>query len=119
MPDIIHPDLMTALANFYPSVCTIQSKVDAADSFGQLTSTWSNLASHIAIACRIAPNTGDERETREQAFTRVTHRIALRGYYPSITDQMRVVSGGINYDIERVEHDGQSESTYLMVEQVS
>lgn len=114
---IVHPEMLARLqANFYPSVCAIQSATETPDSFGQLQQSWSNLAGHGAIPCRVAPESNPRGEIRDQAQTFAVHRwrIVLNGYYPSIIEKMRAVVNATAYDIERVEHDGNEEMTRLV-----
>ena len=114
---IVHPEMLARLqANFYPSVCAIQSATETSDSFGQLQQSWSNFAGHGSIACRVAPEQAFNREVRggEQTYAVHKWRIALNGHYTSITEKMRAVVDSINYDIETVVHDGQGQTTRLI-----
>ena len=114
---IVHPEMLERLqANFYPSTCAIQSATEAADSFGQLQPSWSDLAGHGAIPCRVAPEMNARGEIRDQAQTIAVHRwrIVFNAYYPSIIESMRAVVSSVAYDIERVEHDGNEKMTRLV-----
>jgi len=124
MPDrgIIHPGMLTALAAFYPSTCTIQEATETRDAAGEPRPTWSNLSGHVSIPCRVAPSTtgrSDEVKQPGRTYAMATYTIALRGYYASITAKHRAVVGGVNYDILAVDHDGQSKTTYLRAERVT
>lgn len=116
---IIHPNMLTRLQpNFYPSSCTIQEATEAADSYGQLIPTWGNLADHVAIRCRIAPNppqSGDEQRMQTQIYTVHSWLISFNGYYPAILETMRAVVDGMTYDIIQVQHDGNDKTTRLSV----
>lgn len=116
---LLSPRMLTALRNFYPDTGTVQQATRTADAAGQLISTWANLAAHVDLPCAIQSVSGQETETPDQTYVITTHRIALRGNYPSITEAMRFVSGGVSYDIERVHHDSHTQTTYLDVQVVS
>lgn len=116
---IVHPDLLARLQpNHYPGLCTIQQASVTADSYGELTKTWANLAGHVDLPCRMAPSTiGRSNEVRGQAqlYQVQSFTIALAGYYPSIAETMRAVVGGANYDIEVARPDGQGATMALDV----
>lgn len=114
---IVHPEMLGRLqANFYPSVCAIQNATETAGSFGQLQLTWSDLAGHGAIPCRVAPEVNARGEVRDQTQTIAVHRwrIVLNAYYPSIIEKMRAVVNSVVYDIDRVEHDGNEKMTRMV-----
>jgi head-tail adaptor len=118
---IASPLLLSHLHKVYPSTVTIQTGTDDRNDDGEVVAVWANLANHVELSARIAPQEEPEQETDEQVFIVGTHRVALQGYYPSITEGMRAVEDqtGKVYDIERVQHDGGTEvrrSTYLDVE---
>lgn len=123
MANQVHPRLLAHLGKVgvYPPTCAIEEATEGTNGDGEIIKTWSTLAGHAEIRCRVAPAGAGEEETPDQSYLKATHRIGLMGYYPSITEVMRVVVGSAIYDIERVEHDGGADaprSTYLMVEQV-
>lgn len=119
MSTLIHANMLSSLGvDFYPSTCTIQQATESQDAAGQLIRTWANVSGHVDIPCAVASVGGDEREGNE-TYVLATHRIALRGYYPNITEAMRAVVSGVNYDIERVHHDSQGVSTYLDVQVIT
>ena len=113
---LIHPNMLTRLQpNFYPSSCTIQEATEAADSYGQLIPTWGNLAEHVDLNCRIAPEGGSEQRAQIQVYAIHQWRVALNGYYPTIIETMRAVVDGVTYEIEQVVHDGNDKMTRLSV----
>ena len=118
MANIIHPGLLAALGDFYPSTCTIQESTESQNTAGEITLVWANFAGHVALACRIAPTRGREVKDVELTWTVGAYTIGLAGYYPTITPKMRAVVGGETYDILTVESDGQSEATWLGVQVV-
>jgi head-tail adaptor len=113
---LIHPDLLDNLADFYPQTGDVQRLNAAQDAWGQPTDTWQDFLP--SLACRISPVRATETETPEQTYGTITHRIALRGAYPEIEEQMRFVSGDLSYDIQGVQTDPQGRSTYLDTEVV-
>lgn len=113
---IIHPRLFDSLPYVYPSLCTIRKATEAADSYGQLQPTWSNFTGHIDLDCRVSP-WRDGREVRQTEQTYVADRfvISLAGHYPTITEKMRaLVDSATTYEVEIVQHDGNSKMTRLI-----
>jgi len=106
------------LDKFYPDLCTIQKSTEAQDSTGHPAATWSNLADHVGLACRVSPIGGTERKTATQVYSMATHVIELTKAYPSIVTKMRAVVRGWNYDILLVERDGQEASSRLVTQVV-
>lgn len=101
-------------AGVYPSLCTIQVGTGTQDAYGHVEPvTWGNLASHVNLACRIAPRGASERRQPEQVYAEATHTVSLQGYYPAIRASMRAVVNGVAYDIDGVEHDGNQVTTRL------
>lgn len=118
---IVHPGLLATLDDFYPSTGTVQQSTPTQSASGELIDSWSDLAEHVDLPCRIVPATwraGLEERLPEKTIVVETHTVALRGHYSDITEAMRFVSGGTVYNILRVEHDGQSATTRLKVELV-
>lgn len=119
---IVHPDLLARLApNHYASTVTIQYPVVTQDSYGEGSVGWTTLAGHAGLRCRIAPQQQFSREQRNQAQLYAVHvwDIALAGYYPAITEEMRATVDGTAYDIELVQHDGNHETTHIQVRVVT
>lgn len=113
---IIHPQMLARVRpNFYPSLCTIQEATDTADSYGQPIPAWDDLADHIDLACRIAPDSGNEMRSQIQIYAVHGWTVALNGYYPDILETMRAVVDDVIYDILQVQHDGNNQTTRLRV----
>lgn len=113
---IVHPHLTQRLqATFYPSLCLIEQQVEAQDSYGAVTVTWATLAGHGALRCRVSPNRAVEIHDAQGIYTVHSWTINLAGYYPTITPKMRATVGGIVYDIETVQPDGNRQLTRLTV----
>lgn len=112
---LVHPQMLERLRpNFYPSSCTVQAATTVANSFGELIKSWSNLPDHVNLACRVAPTSGREQRSQEQLYSVHQWTIGLAGHYPGISETMRAVVNGQAYDIEAVQHDGQSKTTRLL-----
>lgn len=121
---LVHPQMLNRLPQFYPSEATIESGVESRDSFGSPTLTWTVLANHRDIPCRISPLTvqtptfTSEARLESLTYLTTTHHIALRGYFPEIEATMRAVIDDVAWDIKGVEHDGQNVTTRLRVNRV-
>jgi head-tail adaptor len=111
--------MLGMLGKFYPSACTIQVSTATQDAAGQPVLTWSTLAGHSALDCRVAPAMAEERKRDDLVLDRTTHTIALAGYYATITPAMRAIVGTSTYDILGVEYDGNGMTTRLRVEIVT
>lgn len=119
---IIHPGLLASLQpNHYASTVTIQYPVVTQDSYGEESEGWSNLADHVDLRCRIAPQQQFSREQRNQAQLYAVHVwvITIADYCPTITEEMRAVVDSVAYDIELVQHDGNQQTTHLQVRVVT
>jgi hypothetical protein len=116
---LVSPKLLGRLKAFYPTVGQVEENTPAANDHGDQVASWSTLVGHEAIRCRISP-LRNRMEIRQPTKTYVpaTHRIALAGHYPEITEQMRFVAGETTYAILLVSHDGQSHTTVLDAEVV-
>jgi head-tail adaptor len=114
---LIHPKLLQNLTDFYPQTGTVQRLNAAQDTYGQPVEAWQLISSRlINIPCRVSPVAVSETDTAEQTYGTITHRIALRGAYPEVEERMRIVSDGQAYDIQGVQTDPQTRSTYLDTE---
>jgi head-tail adaptor len=111
---LIDDRMLTNMADFFPSTCTVQERTDTQDEFGQPIPAWIDL--HTDIDCRLSPYRGDEIKKPDQTYATDVHIITLNDYYNDITVLMRAIVNSINYDILLVEHDGQNRLTKLTVE---
>lgn len=119
---LVDPGLLASLPEgLFPSRCTIQTPTQARDGFGddKAPGTWADLADHVAIPCRMAPQGGVEERPTGLIFSRETKRVALRGSFPTITAKQRAVIDGTAFDILAVESDSEGVLTYLRVEQIT
>lgn len=117
---IFDPRMFTRLADFYPSLCTIQENTptQSTDS-GALTNAWSNLASHVDLACSIAPSGGVEVKTPDQSFAISTHVVSISTFKADVEARMRAVVDGDAYDILSAQTDSHSKTTHLMLERIN
>ena len=116
MVELISPRMFEMLGKFYPDLCTIQESVEVPDSTGHPVASWSDLADHKDLACRVSPIGGTERKTATQIYSIATHVIELTEAYPSIETKMRAVVRGWIYDVLLVERDGQETSSRLVTQ---
>lgn len=115
---LTHPDLLTNLVDFFPSLCTIQLSVPTISTTGQRNPVWANYAGHVDIPCRVAPAGAGEPRRPDITYSVNTKTILLRGSYPTITEKMRAVVNSVNYNIFPIQQDGQGVTTRLTVELV-
>ena len=116
MVEIVSSRMFEMLGKFYPDLCTIQENVEIQDSTGNPVASWSDLADHKDLGCRVSPIGGTERKTTTQVYSIATHVIELTETYPSIVTKMRAVVRGWTYDILLVERDGQEISSRLVTQ---
>lgn len=112
-PPLLSPKMLTALSGFYPSVATIESAGQAADSYGDPVATWTTFAS--PIPCVVAARSVDQRLSSDSVHVVHSTYIALQGHYPLVTDAMRVTVDGAVWNILGVEHDSHGKTTRLQV----
>jgi hypothetical protein len=115
---IVHPNLMSALGGFYPSLCTIQAATETQSATGAVQQGWADAPGLVGLRCRLAPAPNSaNREVRAEAGTygEFNYTVALAGYYPAITEQSRAVVDGTAYDVQSVAHDGNHTTTEMFV----
>lgn len=113
---VVHPQMLQRLVGLaFPSSCTIQQATETQDSYGGIVPSWSNLADHVNLPCRLSPgrSLNAERPTPDQTYLVSDFIITLAGNYPSITEKMQAVIGSQTYNITSVDQDGQSAQTRL------
>jgi len=113
MADLFSTRLMEHLGDFFPQSCTIQSLTETVDDNHQVVEAWADIAGHVSIPCSVKVESGDEVRTDVQTYAIATHTIALQGYYPAITEKMRAVVDGQEYDILLPMHSGFGVNTRL------
>jgi hypothetical protein len=118
LTELIHPDLLTSLHNFFSSECTIEVSDDSFDDYKDEVKDWDPKAGHIDIPCAIAAAGRNEVKRPDMTYVPATHRVTLAGYYPLITEKMRAVVEGLTLDILLVEFDSHQKTTRLSCEVV-
>ncbi len=119
LTSIVDPALMESLEvqGFFPDTGTVQEKTITTPG-GEAVEAWANLAGHINLDCNVSPLTANERSSLDKTVGTSTHKVLLTDVYASITEEMRFVSGGINYDITGVMVDSLSTNTRLLLEEI-
>ena len=116
---LVDTRLLTELVDFFPDTCTIQIATTAYNAFGDGIKTWGSYAGHVDLPCRRAWTGGGEYRRPAQSFGINTFTIVLRGYYDTITNEMRVKMGSNYYNILLIEYDAQDTMTRLTAELVT
>ena len=118
---LIHTDLLSGLAEFFPDTCTIQQATYTTSGTGVKAATWPTLSGHSALACRVSPvmSSSPEWEALEGMDLTRAHRTIVLAYHGSIEPGMRAVTGGVTYTIQSVRHDGSGVMTELLCEEVT
>jgi hypothetical protein len=129
---LYHPKMLAGLGRFFPLQCTILHDDGASvDDHGAPVSSWEELDGHILLACDLVTDSGEEIQRPGGTVLISTHRILLQGYYPEVTERMRVLiedtdflqpgfpaSLGDMYEILRPDHDANHQLTRLICQMV-
>jgi len=115
---IFDPRMMTTLADYFPSLCTIQEDVGVYDGYSDNTD-WQNFAGHVEIPCAYGPNKGREVKQADQTYVVSNYTLSLRGYYPTITSKMRAVVDSRVFDILLVQTDSHGVTTRILLSEVT
>ena len=116
---IFDPRMMVTLADYFPSVCTIQEDVGVENDYGQVVADWQSFAGHVEIPCAHGPNKGREVKLPDQTYVVSNYTLSLRGYYPTITEKMRAVVDGVVFDILLVQCDSHGVTTRILTSEVT
>lgn len=121
---LVHPDMLTSLAAFYPQTCTFTLGVAGVNAHGVPNGAPGNVAGLVSLSCSVnqPARSSAPQEVRRPDLTVVTdtRRIALLGHYPEVTVKMQcVVSDGATYNVLSVHHDAQDVSTWITAEKVT
>ena len=120
MTDILHPEMMTRLADFFPSTATIQYPVETRDPLsGEISVVWTDLPGHVGLGCANGPSGGVEVAQPDQTYVVANFTVALQGVYPSITEKMRAVIDGVPYEILLVQHGSHGTKTRMLTRLVT
>jgi hypothetical protein len=117
---IFHPNMLERLVDFFPGLCTIQTRVQTQDAVtGEITITWVNLAGHVDLPCSHGPSKGDEVKRADQTYVVSNYTLALRGNYPTINETMQAVVAGTAYEILLVQWDSHDMKTRILTRKVT
>jgi hypothetical protein len=120
---IVHPDMLTSLAAFYPQTCTFTLRAAGVDAHGRPSGAPGNVAGLVSLPCSVnqpaRSSAAQEVRRPDMTYAIDTQRVALAGYYPLITKKMGCVIGGVSYNVLSVSHDAQHVSTWVTIERVS
>ena len=122
---IIEPTaFLGGLDTFFDRTCTINEATKVKQGGGVRTETWTALAAHTDLHCRIAPVTARSRPVRvewpDMTVTTVSHIIVLPGAYPLVTTaHQAVLDDGTTYQIVHVLRDSEQVATELEVEAIA
>jgi hypothetical protein len=112
--------MLARLADFYPSTVTIQQATENVDATtGEVTTSWADYAGHVGLACSQGPSGGVEVKQSDQTYVVANWTIALRGYYPTITEKMQAVIDGTAYEILLVQNDSHAQMTRILTRKVT
>ena len=119
---IFDPRMMVTLADYFPSLCTIQEDVGVEDDYGQVVPDWQTFAGHAEIPCSHGVNrVGGGREVKlpDQTYVVSNYTLSLRGYYPLITEKMRAVVDGVVFEILLAQSDSHGMTTRILSSEVT
>lgn len=116
---IIHPDLLASVTpTHYPATCTIQQATVTQSDTGAEIPSWANLANHVALPCRIAPQSANEIQQTTGTYAEYLSTCDLAGAYPLIIEKMQAIVATITYDIVGAVVDGSGITTRLTLRRV-
>lgn len=114
--------LINRLVAFWPGVCDIQERTATRSVSGGVIDSWTAVEGHTAIPCRFmfakligSANAAEQRRV-DLTLGRELPIFALKGYFPVIQRDMRLVYEGRNYNIQGVEFDIEGHLTELRCE---
>lgn len=124
---LTHTDLLASIPRAYRATVDIQVNTPTQAADGEEIESWADHATMINIAGTLAKSgaVGQERRRADLTISRSTLILDLAGYYPDITDIMRVSLttplGGRSeiWNIMQVLHDSQARQTRLELEEVT
>ena len=116
---ILDPRMNDELADFYPSLCTIQEPTEVEDDSGAIVEGWADLADHVDLSCAYAPNGGEEVKQTDQTYVVSDHTVSFNGHYPTITEKMSAVVDGVRNEILLVQSGSMDDTTRLLVRKVT
>jgi hypothetical protein len=124
VPGVTTAAFLGGLSGFFDRLCTIKENTGTTFSAtGKPIASWTDLAGHVALACRVAPITALSRNGRvpmpEMSVTTASHVVILAGAYPAIKPGMQAVIEGVTYLVQNVIPDSEQLACELLVERVT
>ena len=124
---LAHTGLLDSIPRHYQATVDIQVNTPTQAADGEGIDSWANHATMVNIAGTLAKSgaVGQERRRADLTVSRSTLILDLAGYYPDITDVMRVnlttpQNGRTEiWNIMQVLHDSQATQTRLELEEVA
>ena len=116
---IFDPRMMAELADYFPSLCTIQTPTSEEDASGAIIEGWEDFADHVDIPCAHGPNKGIEVKQSDQTYVISNYTLSLRGYYPTITEVMQAVVDSVEYEILLAQSDSHGVTTRILARKVT
>ncbi len=117
---LFHGDMMTELRDFFPSTVTIQTWTETQDAVtGEITTSWSDFAGHVDMTCAHAPTGGQEVQLADQTYVVSNYTILINSYHSDITEKMRAVLDGTNWEILLVQADSFHGMTRILTRTVT
>ena len=117
--DIFDPRMMEELADYFPSLCTIQTPTVIEDASGAIIPGWEDFADHVDIPCSHGPSKGVEVKRADQTYVISNYMLSLRGYYPTITEVMQAVVDDVAYEVLLAQSDSHGVTTRILTRKVT
>ena len=132
---LIHPQMLARLTpTFLATLGTVQAATVTQSATGAIVQTWTDVAGLVALPCRIAPAGANERRAPTGTYADISHVAILSNTVNlvdelvnllidangdalidngAVTEMMRFVADGTEYDIVGVEVDGNRQVSRL------
>lgn len=117
-----HPELMAVLgATHFNATVKFQNGTTVYDTTNEETTTFADDEDLIDINAYIEPMLGgEENRASNQTIVAEMFNVALAGYYPTITNNMRMVdASGREYNVKTMAFDDTLTTTWLVCERVN
>ncbi len=111
--------MMAELRDYFPSLCTIQTPTSVEDDSGAIIPGWEDFADHVDIPCAHDPNGGVEVKQPDQTYAISNYTLSLRGYYPTIAEEMQAVVDGVAYGVLLAQSDSHGVTTRILTRKVA
>ena len=118
--NLIHPDMIDSLGNFFPEVCTIQEFDVTKNGYNEPTKSWSD--KFTDLKCAIGEAAGKdlnmEDKRGDKTVRKATHRIVLKDAY-DVSEKDRVKIGSDYFDVLLVTEGVRGVKTSLICQKLS